>query len=192
MKKLIFTLFIGVLILSGCSKKNNTHIDDSTGITAPSAQVDTVDSANEADADSAELARLDSLRQDSILRESASHEALQKEEFNKSLPNVDKIYSDDNPIREKYLKSLGYIKSIKNNNVVFKKEVGHRSCILEFSRGIDSDGRDEANIWITINGDKEALENLYRKTKPLENQSGGDLSVGVSKTKNTILISSSW
>ena len=67
MNKFIFCLLAGALILSGCSKKSDANVNDSADTTILSAQVDTVDSANEAAADSAELARLDSLRKDSIL-----------------------------------------------------------------------------------------------------------------------------
>ena len=55
-------------MLSGCGKKSDANVNDSADITILSAQVDTVDSANKAAADSAELARLESFRQDSLNR----------------------------------------------------------------------------------------------------------------------------
>ena len=94
MNKFIFCLLAGALMLSGCSKKSDANVNDSADITILSAQVDTVDSANEAAADSAELARLESLRQDSIRRESAAQDSLNQAKKLKLMDEAETKYAE--------------------------------------------------------------------------------------------------
>lgn len=68
MKKFILLLFTGAVIFMGCGRTSDQHVDDSTGIAAPTVQIDDADSANDLTSDTAVLARQDSLRQDSLNR----------------------------------------------------------------------------------------------------------------------------
>lgn len=74
MNKFIFCLLAGALMLSGCGKKSDANVNDSADTTILSAQVDTVEAANEVAADSAELAIPNSLQQDSILKVQADEQ----------------------------------------------------------------------------------------------------------------------
>ena len=74
MKKLIFTLFIGASVLSGCGHKSEVHVNGSGEIEAPSAQVDNAEAANEVATDSAELTIPNSSQQDSILKVQADEQ----------------------------------------------------------------------------------------------------------------------
>ena len=192
MKILLFGT-AALFLMASCSgnggsektKEDSTHIEATRdSLLADSiAQAEGARQAEEAAKAAAEQARLDSIRQDSIRKK-----ALERENFNKSLPDVYKLYNLYDNQRGRYLRSLGYKKSGSS----YMKRVGTRSIVVKFSRGIDSDGRDEENIEITINGDNEALNKLYMKAKPLQNLSTGDLGIGVWKDKNKIIISASW
>ena len=191
LSKYWLTFLASIALLASCGSGSSQSNEDSETAGALSEVSSNAPSAE----DLAEAARLDSIRQDSIieaaLREVAKKEKRQAEDFKNSLPDLKKLYDLDNSKRTSYLRDLGFTGSMKGDEGEFELISNPRKCFIETDKKVKSDGGEEQSIKIKIEGDKDAFNYLYKKALPLKNMSKGDLTVGVEKKDNTIIISSS-
>ena len=108
--------------------------------------------------------------------------------FAKSIPNPKKIFWDENC--GKYLKSLGFSGSSRTVMGEYEEmttgnyslENGNKSCTVKFECGSNY-----AEMRVTINGDKAALDAFYKKAKKMAG-SGYEWYTEVKKSGNTVKI----
>lgn len=177
MKK--FTLFFAAFTLMGgamisCANSGNADKEQKDSTTQTDSVAEVVNEAQDA-----EQARLDSIRQDSIAN-------AQAEEFYKALPDPTKIVWQLEA--GQYLSSLGFKGSTKGQEDEregnYTLTMGDKTCKVHFS--LDSN---EGEAEITIDGDEAALDKYYKralKMRATYEEGGTD----VTKKGNKIIIHS--
>lgn len=157
MKKLLLGA-VALIVLASCAGKDASEKarENSDGFADSLAQA-------EASRAASEQALRDSLQTESIKKAEA-------EFFYNSLPSIKKLAVDDHKKIAKYLHSLGFKGSFKEEgmeedwraNGTFTLEEGQRKCIVK----AHVDGYYQ-NYDITITGDDEAKEKYYQETKKI-------------------------
>lgn len=184
--KLLYIIGITLFALSSCGSGNEKGVNEES---ADPAGQDTTRRVMMTAEEMAEAQRLDSIRQDSIIE--AELRAIDKREkkaamdFNKALPDIKKLHDLSVDKQQEYLRNLGFTGSLKGDNGEFELSAGTRRCLVKInSRKTDTVKTEEFST--TIEGDPEALKSFYKKTKLLEKQSRGDLTIKVEKKDNTV------
>ena len=148
----------------------------------PSAQTDSYS----ATADSVE--NMVEAISDSIPEEVVPVSQAEDDTFAKSIPNPQKIYWEEGC--GKYLKSLGFSGSTRTVREDYDEWTkgsyslvdGNKSCKVSFKCGSNS-----AEVKVTIDGDKAALDSFYKKAKKMAG-SGYEWYIDVKKSGNTVKI----
>lgn len=181
MKKVFLFGASALLMLASCAGKSDSEKANEDDMTSYD-QTDYNDAAVEIAADTAaEAVAVDPTPDQAAAVESQPEE----DSFAQSIPNPKKIYWEENC--GKYLKSLGFFGSTRNDSDgdtkgSYSLVKGNKSCKVTFECGSN-----EAEVKVTIDGDKAALDSFYKKAKKMAG-SGFEWYIDVKKSGNTVKI----
>lgn len=180
MKKVFLFGASALLMLASCAGKSESEKASEDNM-ASYDQTDYNDEAVDVVADTAADVAAEVAPAEAVAPESQPEE----DSFAKSIPNPKKIYWDENC--GKYLKSLGFSGSTREDSDGDTKGSytlvkGNKSCKVTFECGSN-----EAEVKVTIDGDKAALDSFYKKAKKIAG-SGYEWYTDVKKSGNTVKI----